>query len=76
MYDLYTKYLKHNDKQCKTNKCMVLTIFKNNKMRYKCNLCGRDKFTHKIPHKCIGGFRKRGLKWTPIPEKELEIKNN
>ncbi len=45
-------------------------------MRYKCNLCGRDKFTHKTPHYCVGGYRKHGLKWTPIPEKELEIKNN
>ncbi len=43
-------------------------------MRYKCNLCRRDKFTHKTPHKCVGGFRKRELKWTPIPE--VETKNN
>ncbi len=32
-------------------------------MTYKCLLCGRDKFTSKSPHKCRGGFRKRGLKW-------------
>ena len=43
-------------------------------MRYKCNLCGRDRFTRKTPHNCVGGYRKHGLKWTPIPEKELEIK--
>lgn len=28
-----------------------------------CLLCGRNEFTHKSPHKCVGGFRKRGLKW-------------
>ena len=27
--------------------------------RWKCMLCGRDKFTHKSPHKCVGGYRKR-----------------
>lgn len=42
--------------------------------RYKCLLCGRDKFTHKTPHKCIGGFRKRGIKWEEIYE-EKEVKN-
>jgi len=42
-------------------------------MRYKCNLCGKDTFTRKTPHKCIGGYRKRGLKWTSVPE--LLIKN-
>ena len=35
-------------------------------MTYKCLLCGRDKFTHKSPHKCIGGFRKRKLKWAVL----------
>ena len=30
-------------------------------MKLKCLLCGRDKFTHKSPHKCVGGFRKRGF---------------
>ena len=35
-------------------------------IKYKCLLCGRDKFTQKTPHKCIGGFRKRGLKWEEI----------
>lgn len=36
-----------------------LIINKNQKLT--CLLCGRDKFTRKSPHKCIGGFRKRGL---------------
>ena len=31
--------------------------------RYRCLLCGRNKFTQKSPHKCKGGFRKRGIKW-------------
>jgi len=32
--------------------------------RYKCLLCGRDKFTKKNqPHKCKDGFRKRGFKF-------------
>jgi hypothetical protein len=33
---------------------------------YKCLLCGRDKFTRKSHHNCVGGFRKRGLRWEPI----------
>ena len=35
-------------------------------MRYKCKLCGRDKFTSKQPHKCVGGFRKRKIIWEEI----------
>ena len=35
-------------------------------IRFCCTLCGRDKFTHKQPHKCVGGFRKRGLEWREI----------
>jgi hypothetical protein len=31
--------------------------------RWKCMLCGRDKFTHKSPHKCVNGFRKRKIVW-------------
>lgn len=33
------------------------------KDRWKCMLCGRDKFTHKSPHKCVGGYRKRKIVW-------------
>ena len=33
---------------------------------FKCLLCGRDSFRQKSPHKCVGGFRKRGLKWEVI----------
>lgn len=33
---------------------------------YKCLLCGRDKFTHKQPHKCLGGFRKRKIPWQKL----------
>lgn len=43
-------------------------------IRYKCLLCGRDKFIKPTPHNCIGGFRKRGLKWERINE-IMDIKN-
>lgn len=40
---------------------------KENKVtRYKCLLCGRNKFTRKSPHHCVGGFRKRNIKWEII----------
>jgi len=35
-------------------------------IRYKCLLCGRDKFTQKSPHNCVGGFRKHKIKWQKI----------
>jgi len=37
--------------------------------RYKCLLCGRDKFIRKSPHKCAGtggNIRKRGIKWVEV----------
>jgi len=34
--------------------------------RWKCMLCGRYKFTHKSPHKCVGGFRKRKIVWQEV----------
>ena len=34
--------------------------------KWKCMLCGRDKFTHKRAHKCTGGFRKRNIIWKEI----------
>lgn len=34
--------------------------------RWKCMLCGRDKFTHKSPHKCVGGYRKRKIVWQEL----------
>lgn len=40
------------------------------KHRYKCLLCGRDKFTQKIPHKCLNGYRKRHIVWEEIVEEE------
>lgn len=36
------------------------------KAKYRCLLCGRDKFTRKSPHNCSGGFRKRKIKWELI----------
>jgi hypothetical protein len=32
-------------------------------MKLTCLLCGRDTFTRKTPHNCIGGYKKRGLSW-------------
>lgn len=34
--------------------------------RWECTVCGRDKFTKRTPHKCVGGYRKKNLKWRPI----------
>jgi len=39
---------------------------KSSDFRYKCLLCGRDKFTQKSPHRCRGGFRKRNIIWKII----------
>lgn len=35
-------------------------------IRYKCLLCGRDKFTRKSPHNCNSGFRKHKIQWEII----------
>lgn len=32
-------------------------------IKITCLLCGRNKFQTKSPHCCIGGFRKRKIKW-------------
>lgn len=34
--------------------------------KFECLLCGRDKFTKKTAHYCIGGYRKHGIKWKEI----------
>ena len=34
------------------------------KVKYICDLCGRNTFDAPSPHKCKGGFRKRGLSWS------------
>lgn len=36
--------------------------------RYKCLLCGRDKFTRKSPHNCVGGYRKHHIQWEALYE--------
>ena len=36
--------------------------------RYKCLLCGRDKFIRRTPHNCVSGYRKRHIKWEEITE--------
>lgn len=38
--------------------------------RYKCLLCGRDKFTRKSPHNCVGGYRKHKIQWQEIIENQ------
>lgn len=38
--------------------------------RYKCLLCGRDKFTAKQPHVCNHGFRKHGIVWAEADKDE------
>jgi hypothetical protein len=39
-------------------------------VKYKCKLCGRDKFDSKQPHNCIGGYRKSGLVWEELSKPE------
>lgn len=34
------------------------------KIKYTCDLCGRNTFDKPSPHNCVGGFRKRGLRWS------------
>jgi hypothetical protein len=43
-------------------------------MKYRCMLCGRSNFDSKQPHRCVGGFRKRGIKWEPIKQNTMEQK--
>lgn len=38
-------------------------------VKYKCLLCGRDKFTRKSPHNCKGGFRKKNIIWEDVKPK-------
>lgn len=40
-------------------------------IKLKCTLCGRDKFTQKSPHHCVGGFRKRNIIWELITKKDM-----
>lgn len=37
----------------------------------KCEFCGR-KFIGRMPHKCVGGFRKRKIKWVFLTSQEVE----
>lgn len=34
------------------------------KLKYTCEICGRNTFDAPTPHNCKGGFRKRGFKWS------------
>lgn len=38
------------------------------KIRYKCDSCGRYKFTKPTPHICGNQYRRKGLSWTIIGE--------
>lgn len=63
-------YCKNMPLETATNS--ILCLFKNNytkpkhKGKWKCTLCNRDTFDQKTPHNCIGGFRKRGIKWEEV----------
>lgn len=34
------------------------------KVKYVCDLCGKDTFDKPMPHVCKNGLRKRGLSWS------------
>lgn len=38
--------------------------------RYRCTLCGRDKFKRKTPHRCNGQYRKHHIIWEEISNPE------
>jgi len=40
--------------------------------RWQCVICHRDKFVRRCAHKCVGGYRRRHLKWIPIYEEASE----
>ena len=46
-----------------------------NEPKYRCLLCGRDKFQEKTPHYCVGGYRKHHIKWEEI-NKTMDNENN
>lgn len=33
---------------------------------WKCLLCGRNTFTRRTAHNCVGGYRKHNIKWEAI----------
>ena len=41
---------------------------RNRKGKFTCLICGRNSFNQKSPHKCFGGFRKRGFDWALTSE--------
>jgi hypothetical protein len=49
-----------------TERASKYYLEKNKEVRYKCLLCGRDKFTSKSAHNCVGGFRKRKIQWEVV----------
>ena len=57
----------YNCKLClPTKDCIKCSKYKPKIVRWKCKLCGRDKFTRKSPHRCNSGFRKRHIIWEAI----------
>ena len=49
-----------------TERASKYYLEQNKAVRYKCLLCGRDTFTRKSPHNCVGGFRKRKIQWQEV----------
>lgn len=48
-------------------------------MKLVCMLCGRDKFIRRVPHYCVGGYRKRNIIWAIFNENcffRFKRKNN
>ena len=43
--------------------------------KFECVLCGKNKFTRKSAHYCVGGYRKHKIKWKEIIL-EQEMKSN
>lgn len=41
-------------------------VMKPKTAKYRCLVCGRDNFIRNTAHNCVGGYRKRKIKWEPI----------
>lgn len=64
--ELYDLFVKEHRRQYELNRGALDQPSVTHASRWKCMLCGRDKFTRKSPHKCVGGFRKRKIIWQEI----------
>jgi hypothetical protein len=52
---------------------MVISYKMMMKIKFKCLICGRCNFDRPQPHRCVGGFRKRKLKWEKINDLKTQI---